>query len=202
MTIYLMIDSIITLDKELFLILNNNLEHWFNDIFLGGFTIIGYTHFLLPIAASYLYIINKHNFRSNLFILIAAALFGGFLIQIIKHVVQRPRPLSEMAPLILAGKVHIHNLFYPYHSNSFPSGHTQSAFGIAVVLICINQRHVTYLLLIASLIGLSRIYVGVHFPLDVICGAIVGALSSLLVFNLCSKYFPKQEPLINNKVGL
>jgi undecaprenyl-diphosphatase len=86
--------------------------------------------------------------------------------------------------------------------NSFPSGHTQTAFGTAVALICINRKHVIYLLLIASLIGLSRIYVGVHFPLDVICGAIVGALSSLFVFRLCSKYFPKQKPLINNKAGL
>lgn len=188
-----MLDSILELDKKLFLIINNGLENWFNDIVLGGMTLFGNLYFLLPIALIYLYIVDKKNFRKNFLILISAVLLGGLIVKIIKEIVERPRPLKEMEPLLLAGKVEIHNLFYAYRENSFPSGHTQAAFGTATALICLYRKHVAYLILIASLIGLSRIYVGVHFPVDVICGSILGVIASLLVYRITIKYFVKEK---------
>ena len=183
-----MLEKSLQLDKDLFLIINNSLESWFNDLFLGGLTLAGYLHVLLPIALFYLYRIDKKNFRKNSLILISAVLLGGLLVQILKKIVARPRPLKEMEPLLQAGKIKIHNLFYAYRESSFPSGHTQAAFSTATALICINRKHTFYLLLIASLMGLSRIYVGVHFPLDVICGAALGVIMSLVVFRMAKKY--------------
>lgn len=182
-----MLEKILKLDRDLFLIINNNLESGFNDFFLGGMTLAGYLYILLPAALFYLYIIDKKNFRKNSLILIAAVLLGGLLVQILKQIVDRPRPLKEMEPLLLVGKVKIHNLFYAYREGSFPSGHTQAAFGTATALICIYRKHALYLILIAFLMGLSRIYVGVHFPLDIVCGAILGIITSLVVFNLAAK---------------
>jgi undecaprenyl-diphosphatase len=183
-----MLEKILELDRDLFLIINNSLESWFNDLFLGGLTLIGDVLFLLPIALVYLYIIDKKNFRKNSSILISAVLIGGLLVKIIKEVVGRPRPLKDMEPLLLAGKIQIHNVLQPYRENSFPSGHTQGAFGTATALICIYRKHTFFLLVIAFLIGLSRIYVGVHFPLDVICGAILGIIISLAVFTLSARF--------------
>lgn len=182
-----MLEELLKLDRDIFLIINNGLENWFNDFFLGGLTLAGYLYVLLPIALSYLYIIDKKNFRRNSLILISAVLIGGLLVQILKKVIDRPRPLKEMEPLLLAGKVKIHNLFFSYRDNSFPSGHAQAAFGAATALICICRKHTFYLILIAFLIGLSRIYVGVHFPTDVVCGAILGVITSLVVFRLAEK---------------
>lgn len=194
-----MLDSILELDKKLFLIINNGLENWFNDIVLGGMTLFGNLYFLLPIALIYLYTVDKTNFRRNFIILISAVLLGGLIVKIIKETVERPRPLKEMEPLLLAGKVKIHNLFYAHRENSFPSGHTQAAFGTATALICLYRKHVFYLILIAALMGLSRIYVGVHFPVDVICGAILGIATSLLVYRIASKYFAKEK---NNRTQI
>ncbi len=183
-----MLEKILKFDRDLFLILNNSLESGFNDLFLGGLTLAGYLHVILPVALFYLYVIDKKNFRRNSIILLVAVLLGGLVVQILKQIVARPRPLKEMEPLILSGKVRIHNLFYAYRESSFPSGHTQSAFGAATVLICIYRKHALYLILIAFLMGLSRIYVGVHFPLDVISGAILGVIASFAVFKLAARH--------------
>ena len=56
-----MLEKSLQLDKDLFLIINNSLESWFNDLFLGGLTLAGYLHVLLPIALFYLYLIDKKN---------------------------------------------------------------------------------------------------------------------------------------------
>ena len=182
-----MLEKILKLDRDLFLIINNNLESWFNDFFLGGLTITGNLLILLPLALAYLYIVDKNNFKKNSIILILAVILGGLIVKIIKEFVGRPRPLKEMEPLLTAGKVHIHNILGAHRENSFPSGHTQAAFCTATAPICIYRKHALYLILIAFLMGLSRIYVGVHFPLDVVCGAILGIITSLAVFNLAAR---------------
>ncbi len=184
-----MFDWILDLDRAVFLFINNGLANRFNDVLLGGLTLAGYLQALLPIAALYLYVIDKENFKKNFLILLSAVLLGGLIVQIIKEMVGRPRPLKDMEPLLLAGKVKIHNLFYSYRENSFPSGHTQSAFGVATALYCITRKHFFYLALVAFLMGLSRIYVGVHFPLDVVGGGIIGAVVSLLVFKVSVKFW-------------
>lgn len=182
-----MLETILNLDKYIFLVINNSLANSFNDLFLGGVTWGGNLVILLPITAIYLYLLDKKSFRKKFIILVLAVLLGGIIVQLLKKVVERPRPLKEMETLLLAGEVKIHSLFYPYRANSFPSGHTQAAFGTATALICITKKHIFYFISIASLIGLSRIYVGVHFPLDVVSGAIIGTLTSILVFRISVK---------------
>jgi undecaprenyl-diphosphatase len=65
------------------------------------------------------------------------------------------------------------------HSGSFPSGHTTIAFGCATVLAGIAPRLAVPCFVLAAAIGFSRIYVGVHYPLDVIGGAALGVLIGL-----------------------
>lgn len=65
---------------------------------------------------------------------------------------------------------------------SFPSGHTASSFAAAVVIfiLCPKKAGVPVLVL-AFLIMLSRLYVGVHYPTDVLAGMITGTLTAVLV---------------------
>lgn len=179
-----MIDLIIKYDRLLFLAINNGLANRANDILLGGFTLAGSAHFLIPVAFLYLFMIDRERFRISIIYFILALIVGVLLVRSIKIGVGRPRPLKDMEPLILAGKIDIHNLFYPLKENSFPSGHTQLAFTIATFLAMVSRRDAFYLFLMAFLIGLSRIYVGVHYPLDVLSGAIVGSLVSFVVVKL------------------
>ena len=69
----------------------------------------------------------------------------------------------------------IHPL-YVVHSSSFPAGHAATAFAGAVLLSLLAPRLAPLLLALAALIGLSRIYDGVHYPTDVLAGAALGAL--------------------------
>ena len=64
---------------------------------------------------------------------------------------------------------------------SFPSGHTASSFAAAVVMFhMLPKRYGIPALLLAFLIGLSRLYVGVHYPTDVLCGLLSGTVLALL----------------------
>jgi undecaprenyl-diphosphatase len=66
-------------------------------------------------------------------------------------------------------------------SGSFPSGHTTIAFACATVLAAAVPRAAPLLYLLALAIGFSRVYVGVHWPLDVVAGAAIGIATALLL---------------------
>jgi undecaprenyl-diphosphatase len=67
------------------------------------------------------------------------------------------------------------------HSHSFPSGHTATAFAAATVLSFCTPRLAPALFLLAAAIAYSRLYVGVHFPLDVAGGIVIGVATALLL---------------------
>jgi len=101
------------------------------------------------------------------------------LYSVLKKMIPRPRPLTDFAPLIEAGKVHIHVLGKQLWYRSFPSGHTQTAFTAAIYLPLLLPDWTPLFIASAISVGLSRIYMGAHFPLDVIGGGLVGvALAS------------------------
>jgi undecaprenyl-diphosphatase len=66
-------------------------------------------------------------------------------------------------------------------SNSFPSGHAATSFAAATVIAAAAPRLRIPLYVLAALVAWSRVYVGVHYPLDVIGGAIYGTLLGLLL---------------------
>lgn len=93
---------------------------------------------------------------------------------IIKHLVRRLRPCSKFNDIKLLIKKPL--------SYSFPSGHTLSSFAVASVLSVFFVEYQLIFIGIAFLIALSRIYLYVHYPTDVIAGVIFGVLCSKLVF--------------------
>ena len=73
------------------------------------------------------------------------------------------------------------------HSHSFPSGHTAVAFAAATVLTWLVPRGAPAFFALALAIGYSRIYVGVHWPLDVIGGAVIGTATALLLLAIARR---------------
>jgi undecaprenyl-diphosphatase len=67
------------------------------------------------------------------------------------------------------------------HSHSFPSGHTATSFAAATVLTALVPRAAPAFFVLAAAIAYSRLYVGVHFPLDVVGGAVIGVATALLL---------------------
>ena len=70
------------------------------------------------------------------------------------------------------------------HSGAFPSGHAATAFACATVLACWFPRLTVPAFLLAVAIAWSRVYVGVHWPLDVLGGAVVGVLVATALLKL------------------
>jgi undecaprenyl-diphosphatase len=101
-------------------------------------------------------------------VVLAADATAALLSDAIKALVGRHRPPY-------------HRLGPAVHSSSFPSGHAATSFACALVLAAFAPRLRVPLLLLAAAISYSRLYNGVHYPLDVVAGAAVGTLTALLL---------------------
>lgn len=111
-------------------------------------------------------------------LLVLISLLAGYLINnlLIKNLVCRPRPYTRLPELIsLLGEV---------SEWSFPSGHTCSSFAAATAMALAFGKRGAWAYLPAALIALSRIYVGVHYPTDILAGALVGSAMAFMVFRL------------------
>ena len=105
-------------------------------------------------------------------LLAAAALFATLLSQTLKRLCKRPRPSSRIGG------------FYALAENpdafSFPSGHTCAAFAVAIALAGRDWLGPLQFSL-AFAIGISRVYLGAHYPLDVAVGATLGVIAGSVV---------------------
>ncbi|HEY7177738.1 MAG TPA: phosphatase PAP2 family protein [Gaiella sp.] len=97
--------------------------------------------------------------------------------QVISHLWERARPFTEHPALT-------HVLSARTADPSFPSDHASAAFAIAFAVLAFSRRGGGLFLLAATVVGLSRIALGVHYPSDVLAGAFVGYLAATLVTTL------------------
>lgn len=97
---------------------------------------------------------------------------------IVKRMIGRSRP-----PLLdTVGPFDLRNMSWlDWTYQSFPSGHSTTAFALCFVVSFLFPRAFPWMLVLAVLIALSRIIVGAHYPTDVIGGAVVGTLGAYLV---------------------
>ena len=100
--------------------------------------------------------------------------------ELIKAGVSFPRPQQ-----LLSG-VHVLSTFGSY--DSFPSAHTAFAFATAVFVYHYSRRAGLLAILLAVLVGVSRIFVGVHFPIDVLAGAVLGTMIPWGIVSLLRHY--------------
>lgn len=95
--------------------------------------------------------------------------------QILSHLVDRPRPFVAHPGLV--------QLFAPHAADaSFPSDHTTAAFAIATAITLRNRVWGVPALLAAAALGASRVVIGLHYPLDVTVGAVVGTVVALALY--------------------
>jgi undecaprenyl-diphosphatase len=169
-------------DRQLFLFINSLNSPFFDQIMyaISGKIIWAPLYLAILIATGYKY---KRKFPVIvLSIILAVTLADQLSVQLFKNTVQRLRPCHEPS---LEGLVHLVNgrcggLY------GFISSHASNAFNVALIsLLLIRKRWYSVSIIIwAAVVGYSRIYLGVHYPGDVICGAIFGSFTGWSVYKL------------------
>lgn len=155
---------------------NQSLFFWMNhaasalpDWLWSSLTVTGHTSIVF--AWFSLLLLPKFRRADIITGLFATAILGGIVSTVVKESLQIPRP-----PAVLSLD-QFHLIGHKLDLVSFPSGHTLSAFAAAALLIFgfkLRGWQLTVVLCLASIVGLSRIAVGAHWPLDVLGGALLG----------------------------
>jgi undecaprenyl-diphosphatase len=122
----------------------------------------------------------------------------GLALGALKLGMAAPRPLTFFADAIAAGRVVVHVVGEPLYRLSFPSGHTETAFFAATFLLGRYGGRASPALVLAALIGLSRVYVGAHFVVDVLAGAALGVVGGALTLAVLARRFAgdPSEPIV------
>lgn len=141
-------------------------------------------------------------------------IFAGLLVStvinnlLLKEIIDRPRPYNIDPQVWLdAGYTYKWPALVDHSkSASFPSGHTSTSIGAAFALLLGCKKKYLAVgipaFVLSLLIGFSRIYVHIHYPSDVLIGAIIGIISGVLAWLLVAKLIvPKLVPMIEAKLG-
>lgn len=160
-----MMQTITFLDSQILLWIQQNLRSNMATVFWEFMTDLGNMGLLWILVAVGLLLRRRTRsigFTAALAIVMNTVISNGIL----KLWVARPRPFVTYADII--------PLITPPVDFSFPSGHTSSSFAVAFVLFALlPRRWGVGALVAAALISLSRLYLGVHYPTDVLTGVLI-----------------------------
>ncbi len=175
---------ITNIDNTIFLFLNGITGKYF---FLDSlfFFFASATPFLVIIFLVFLFINNRK--KNGLFV--AKSLFAGFfskyaVVEPLRHFFPRIRPFQVLEEV---------NLILPYkESFSMPSGHTSFLFAVSVIIYFHNKKAGVAMLVVSFVSVFSRVVSGVHYPLDVVAGALIGLIVAILTNEVVEKIKSKK----------
>jgi undecaprenyl-diphosphatase len=165
-----LLQFIVNFDRSLFQKINGDWSNSVFDLILPGLTDLNKQKWL-PIAAVAILLvwIFKQRYRAAMWIvtlIVAVGVTDLVSYRVVKSVVQRDRPELTGIPVVLRTTHH--------SGTSFPSNHAANAFAGASILSAAFPVGTPFFFLTAAMIAYSRVYVGVHFPVDVLAGIILG----------------------------
>lgn len=162
-----MLNLLDNIDKKLYLLFNSTLTHpaldWFMPIITNQF------YWAVPLIMGLLWLLFKGGRRGRItagILIITLALSDYSVVEILKPFFARLRPywtMEEFSLLVKQGG-----------KFGFPSAHASSSFSLAVILTYFYKSGKNIFYFLAALVAFSRVYVGVHYPGDIIMGALYG----------------------------
>ncbi len=160
------------------------------SLFLGEYLI-----YILGMGTVLYLILNKESKKDDkgkwLLILVLAGCLSNLVITPLVHYLYKsPRPFVLLSEI----DSYKYLLRVAEYNTSFPSDHTSLAFAIALVLFLKNKRVGILALIMATLVGLGRILMGVHWPLDILGGIGVGIVCALIAYKIMETLVTKTTP--------
>ena len=153
------------------------------DVLMAAFTISGSSVPAVIIALITMYFYRGLVVRNVLLFAVSLAV-AAVAVHGLRAVFQADRPLAYFAKKNPPQDELVHAPFERHKASSFPSGHTQTAFSVATFMVLIYRRHRAAWFLWAALVAFSRVYLGVHFPIDVAVGALTGVAATFLTVRI------------------
>jgi undecaprenyl-diphosphatase len=189
-----MLDSLIgslnNLDVLLFYMINVGLHNSFLDVIMKIITNAGTQIFWIGICVV-LFIFGGERGKNVALLCIIGLLLGYFISEFLKYAIARPRPF-----IVLNGV----NLVTSMDGYSFPSGHAVTSF-TGCIIIGKGYGFFYPLLILASVVAFSRIYLGVHYPSDVIFGVLIGIFCALIVLRFEDDIIKLKDRAVNKVNG-
>lgn len=177
-----------TLDKQWLLALNNDYPAFWDGLMYGISDKLTWIPFYLALIYSLIKSLKKQSWFIILALIVCIIIADQVSSGLIKEMVHRLRPSRnpdlENAVCLLKG--------YRGGKYGFVSSHAANSFGLAMLtsLFFRNRKYTIIVFFWAAIVAYSRIYLGVHYPGDVIGGAIVGVGAAMLVYWLFTKVLP------------
>lgn len=174
-----MLELITQIDFSILDFIQENLRSEFMDKFMVFLSLIGEGGIVWFAIALPMLFFKKSRVCGVVMILSMGItlLLGEFFL---KNLIGRVRPCNI--------NTEIEMLVHRPSSFSFPSGHTSSSFASATTIFQCNKKYGAIALVLAFLIGFSRLYNYVHFPTDVLAGMLFGILVSVFTYYIIRKY--------------
>ncbi|WP_042347316.1 undecaprenyl-diphosphatase [Bacillus massiliigorillae] len=163
---------------DLFRIINNLGRD--NEFISDMYVVFAHYSIYLLVAAVILYFLSRN--RSNK-VMVISSIITVVISEIIGKLVgllhSNNQPFAELG--------NVHNLIVKEVNNSFPSDHTMIFFAVSVCIWLFRRKYSFLWIVLAILVALSRVGVGVHYPADVMVGAIIGTLVANIVYKMVCK---------------
>jgi len=181
-------EELLKADHAVFKFINSTIHFKFLDFFMSLVSFFDSENFnlslifILVMSVAILWNNKKDRFWTEIALLASVLAVGAIAVYFIKNYFERPRPLGYFGD----GSV---NFFYEkVYKNSFPSGHTQAAFAACTFMFMTVRKYWYWYVILAFGTGFERMYVGSHFPSDVIAGAAIGMFTAYVMVTLFKKY--------------
>ena len=178
-----MLERLLTWDERLFFVLNERWTSPFLDRVLPWLT--DARHYTIPFILGALVLLIAWRLRGLRFLLVAVVsvvIADAIGTHLIKHVFWRTRPCVALETVrLLAGCV---------NSPSFPSNHAVNGSALATLAALHLPKVGPLALALAFIVGYSRVYVGAHYPLDVLVGSVLGILVALALSRVMALIWP------------